>query len=463
MSFWKFVVVFLACMLSGAVLAQWAGPEPIDDNEPGSRTPKVAGNQVGQALAVWRLGSPADPGDRGLLIRFLDVGGSGWGPSVEIEDSANALSARPAINDAGDAVVAWRILQQMIRAAVHDSLSGSWADPERLDLNTGATVDRPRVAMDPAGNAVVIWQEEDEGEFRLWAAFYDASDGQWSAAQTIDDQIEMEGDPRAEITVDGLGHFTVIFRVLAAGGSQSIHATRLANGATSWSSAETISEITQTVSGDLSVSASGDGQVVAVWLQRQLVSQTGVWVNRYDPGQGGWQTAENINSLAAQITPVGAIDGAGNVFAAYRQYITVDEDLRLQVFSRRWDVAQATWLPEEMIYDQPSAVQGGFDICIDADDAGNAILAFMRWIENGREVPAVYFDSRLQGWGQPQTIDAGIPEDTAFSPDCAMIGDGHGVAVWQELIESDSDNARSFANIYNQPADTIHADRFELQ
>jgi hypothetical protein len=154
---------------------QGAGPELIGTYDDYTITdPHVVMDEAGNAIAVWRQRD----GTRDDICARRYVAGSGWqgsGPELIGTNHGNVGNANVAMDGVGNAVAAWwqhdgtRDNIWARRYVVGSGWQG--AGPELIELDEGDT-GTPLVAMDRAGNAVVIWRQSDGAAHNLWANEY---------------------------------------------------------------------------------------------------------------------------------------------------------------------------------------------------------------------------------------------------------------------------------------------------
>jgi len=75
-----------------------------------------------------------------------------------------------AVGPNGDAVAVWPRYDGSVFSIYANRLtSGVWGTPELLETNTGNTALQPQVAVDPNGDAVVVWTQPGGGTFNIYA------------------------------------------------------------------------------------------------------------------------------------------------------------------------------------------------------------------------------------------------------------------------------------------------------
>jgi hypothetical protein len=144
----------------------WSAPQPIDwfpfDVE--ILLPHLAVAPSGRAVLAWR--APTLVEDR-YAVRASTREDGVWSPPHELGLVSGAIGIgdpQVAIDARGDAIVAWIDTNPpaapgrgIVRAAIRPA-GGGWSPPRTLSGDDGyASTSTPRVAIDEAGNAAVLW------------------------------------------------------------------------------------------------------------------------------------------------------------------------------------------------------------------------------------------------------------------------------------------------------------------
>jgi hypothetical protein len=303
--------------------------------------PHVAVDSDGNAIAVWHQSD----GERENIWANRWTPGDGWGAAerIETDDRGHAGNPRIAIDPDGDAIAVWHQsdgVPGFERADIwanHYTPNDGWGNARRIENNEGGETRLPQVAMDPEGNAVVVWHQSEDGRFDIWSNRYVPEVG-WGNAERIDDNDTGDAD-YPKVGVDANGHAIAVWKQFEAI-TVEIWANRYAPGV-GWGGAERIENNDE---GDalrprMAVSANGDA--IAVWPQVDG-SRYDVWSNAYTPGRG-WGDAERIDpSNEGPGQPVKievAIDPNGNALAVWlrRDPAIVAAGTQTQLWSARYE------------------------------------------------------------------------------------------------------------------------------
>lgn len=170
----------------------WGTAQRLDDF---GTDPRVASDAAGNAIAVW---------SGGLANRYTS--GDGWGTPEDLRAVSEAGSAtNVAMSPDGQAIAVWRQLDgSRTDLWANRYVPGNgWSTAELIETDDAGGVAWPDVALDPSGNAVAVWEQSDGTRLNIWANQYVADQG-WAAAELI--ETEDLGDarhPRVAVDPDG--------------------------------------------------------------------------------------------------------------------------------------------------------------------------------------------------------------------------------------------------------------------
>jgi hypothetical protein len=180
----------------------WVSALPVQDDGVNSPTdPVVAVDAEGAATMVWLSESPS--GDFTVQASIHPVGGS-WSAPQDLSGPGAVEGALDlAVDAAGDAVVVWtegatpdRAVQVRTRVA-----GGAWAPA--ATLSDPADSSDPTGGIDDAGNAVALWSGDVGGSTAILCATASLG-GAWSrCADPLSDPDTNAEDPDVVVLPDG--------------------------------------------------------------------------------------------------------------------------------------------------------------------------------------------------------------------------------------------------------------------
>jgi hypothetical protein len=419
------VVLSQGAPLSVTATPQWQAAAPIETDDNGNaQGPSLAVNAAGEAVAVWM--QPG--GGVGINIwanRYTPAGG--WGAAQRISDgSGDAQGAQAVALDAnGNAIAVWQ-QSDSIWANRYTAGSG-WGTPELIETGNGWAYS-PQVGVDASGNAIAVWAQQVGARSSVVANRYVAGSG-WGTPVTI--EADDSGDVSApQIAVDAAGNAVVVWAWAAdSGGSNfvySVWANRYVPGA-GWSVAAPIdSNNTEQPNPAPQVALDATGNAIAVWHRRDSGTDS-VASNRYTAG-AGWGSAAFLETDAAIISRNARIaaDAAGNAITVWEQYAGATANVMASRYS-----AGSGWGTPVLIETNDAGSAFTPQIVIDADGNATALwsqrdaAAFTFNIWTNRYVPG-------SGWGSAVAIDGQV--EPAQAPALGVDASGRVVAVWEQTV-----------------------------
>jgi hypothetical protein len=187
----------------------WSGAALLETDDGQANAVQVALSATGDAIVIWRHDSIS--GDSIRANHY--VVGRGWGDHFSIGPTSSfASGARVAFDADGDAIVVWSQQEDPrydVWARRYVAGTG-WGEAELLNTGDDGNALNPQIAFDPRGNALVVWEQHDGTRKNLWARRYVAANA-WSAPVLI--ETEDAGDAiDSQIGVDADGNAIAIWR-----------------------------------------------------------------------------------------------------------------------------------------------------------------------------------------------------------------------------------------------------------
>jgi hypothetical protein len=390
--------------------------------------PELAVNAKGAAAVAWIEDSNLE-----LRASIFDVASGHWGPQTPVSAAGAMVPDMPhvAVDPAGNAIVIWHQggnPSRSIWANRYDASSGAFAGPVALQSDQSGFSEYVRVAVDPDGNAIAVWLHYGDDQLsRIHSSRYDVAANTWSEPQPIDLDIT-QGSSDADVVVDRDGNAIAAWVELDDVNSwQNVYAARFDRATATWSEPERID--TDDTGGDnhprLSADAAGD--VFVTWHQvddpERAVVQA--WANRYDVYCKRWGDAVQLDDGQAPnrdivYTDVAA-DAKGDALAVWNQ--------DSHVFASRYDAKTATWTEAEQIEFEPSTV---VEPRIAVDDGGRGIAVWQQDFSGRQAAVASRYDPSTHSWSPRQALDSDV-DDRSFTPQVAIDAEGRALVIWYQL------------------------------
>lgn len=216
----------------------------------------------------------------------------------------------------GSATAVWQLYggkNDIVESAGRQA-GGSWSAPYKLFGDVRDIYISPQIAVDPVGNMTAVWDRREGRTFVVQSATRPAG-GSWS----VPVNLSKPGATSALVAVDPEGEATVVWLLEREGGNRSVvqSATRPAGG--SWSASVDISKPGRyTQEAQIAVGPQGDA--TAIWARsngRDLVVQSAT-----RPAGGSWSAPIDISVHRGQggFYPRLVVDSWGNATAIWEGY-----------------------------------------------------------------------------------------------------------------------------------------------
>ena len=351
-----------------------------------------------------------------------------WSPAtlIETDNLGDGTRARVAMDASGNAIAVWQQndnVRPNIWANRYSSTSQSWGVPTLLETGDAGGAFEPQVAMAGNGDAVAVWYQDDgASRNNIWANRYVAATDSWGTATLLEASTATASSP--QVAVDVSGDAMVVWSAYA--GSASIWAIRYTAG-TGWDAAAQRIETGATNSaGAAQIAVGANGDAFAVWT-RFDGARNNIWANRYAIATHAWETATPIESGNAGTAeaPHVAVDVNGNAVAAWTYF----DGARYDILVNRYGVSSHGWDPVTPSL-TATATGGGDAPRVAVDVAGNATVVWAQ-ADAGRYS---IWANRLTvgaGWATAVLIETDDAGDAAL-PQVAVDGTGNAIAVWYQ-------------------------------
>ena len=379
----------------------------------------------GQCVAVWEDERVAD------VFGSTRLPGGDWGGPVRVSDGerlAIQQEADIAVAPDGKAVAVWRDGrggQDGIYSARRPA-GGAWGPNERVNDNwVPATAQTPSVAVDTAGNAYCVWEDERNGNPDVYFA-HRPNGGAWSANIRVNDDTGNAPQRDPAIAVDPAGNAYIVWGDERNGNSDIYFAFRGANGQIH-PNMRVSDDAGSAMQWQPTIAADAGGAAYAAWADtrdgRNLIYFA------YRPPEGPWTPNVRVDSDATgrvQWFPDIAVDGRGNAYLVWH-------DFQDQVIHFAYRPDGGLWLPRVPVSDHTGLyMKTRPSIAVDLE--GNA---WALWWDNrdGRDDIYSSFRSSAGGWSPNVRVNDRIGDAiyTQFhNPSVGVDGAGNAYAVWDD-------------------------------
>jgi hypothetical protein len=292
----------------------WATPTIVLDTANSVDDPRVAMDADGNIITLWKLFSGPNTF---VQASTLPVGGTTWTDPVDVSAVIGSVGTpQLALNEHGKAIAIWQHSTGGIGIIQASRLAfgGVWTTPTDLS-NPGQDASFPQVAVDPAGNAVAVWERSNGTNIIIQAATFSSEGTTWTTPVNLSNPGQDARFP--QVAVDSAGNAVAVWQ-RSDGTNTIIQATTLPFGAATWTTPVNLSDPGQDASSS-QVKVDPAGNAVAVW-QRSDGTNTIIQAATFSFGGATWTTAKNLSSPGQNATrPQIAVDTTGNAVAVWQR------------------------------------------------------------------------------------------------------------------------------------------------
>ena len=319
----------------------------------------------------------------------------------------------------------WDIWAQALRLARPDAVSQLW----------------PAMAIDGSGNAVVVWGDDRNGDSDIYAQRLDASGNRlWATDVRVNSDSGTASQHLPAVAVDGSGNALVVWRD-DRNGNYDIYAQKLnIAGGRLWAEDVRVNSDSGMAWQDApAVAMYEDGNAIVVWYDLRN-GDADIYAQKLDGGGSKlWGTDVRVSSdsgMAWQYDPSVAVSGGANAIVVWRNYRNGDSDIYAQKLggggNKLWEV--------DVRVNSDSGTASQVVPAVAMDRSGNVLVVWLDWRSNSEGIYA----QRLDGSGNrlwPADVRVSSDSGTAQqdSPTVAMYGDGNAIVVWHDYRNGDAD------------------------
>jgi hypothetical protein len=346
----------------------------------------------GSFVVVWQ--SEVEGLDDEIRARRFAASGEPLGGELEV----NTLHAGPqnlpalALDAAGNFVVVWQSLVAsnfQIRARRFDATGQPRGDEFLVSTRRGDTHAAPVVVMARNGGFVVAWESPLQGSYEIRARLFDAQ-GVAQGGEIAVNTLTASSQRSPALAVDASGNFVVVWRSNIAG-SFELRAQRFNAKAVAQGSELPVNAFRAGDQLAPAVAMDARGNFVVVW-ENALDDQFEIRSRRFS-AQGvalAEEAAVSSESAGEQFSPAVAMSAHGDFVVTWHGEARGDAEIRARTFSRQ-GVARGGELAVNSVSagTQKSAAvamnaRGDFAVCWHSDAAGSWDIAARRYAHGER-------------------------------------------------------------------------------
>jgi hypothetical protein len=404
-------------LMASPAHAGWLPPHTFATApEPHEQGASATANASGRALVAWHS---FDGFSDSVYVSERPPGATAdWQSPRRLSTFlANAHYPRVALDDAGNAVVVWTLTYseyfEVVQASIRLGPNGEWSSAAQISP-PGEWSELAEVAFDNEGNLTAVWANITR-QGVVQAAVYSTSSQTWSEPQTVSTP-EMRNGPRLAVAPSGRA---VVAWSTAAGGANTVLRASIRPSRTgTWLPERDVS--TQDGSSSVNdIAEHASGQAIVIW-DRFRATTDYVEVATLPAGSLEWGPPQRLNRAGTNgYNAKVAIDQDGNAVAAWHR----DIDLRQDGIDASIRAAgEGGWSVPEAI------AEHAFIPALTIDAAGDAVAVYGE-IVGDTTIKARVRDARTGTWGPPSELSTPVFEayPLAIAPDPSR----GVIAVWQ--------------------------------
>ncbi len=423
------LLVLLAIAAAPAGAAAWSAPEEVSIPGGSASWSEVGIDAAGNATAVWTrsdgLHLLAQAGDRPL--------GGSWGAPIDLSGAVgNAESVTLAVDPAGDVIAAWkqRFAGSEAIEVNYKPAGGGWEGPATLEFGA-AVVETPAVAIDPAGDAVVIWRQGVGGNHVILASSM-PSGGAWASPLAISSSALNAEAPDVAMNASG----TALAVWQSSSGATSVVESNVLPLGGSWNGETPVSAPATVTEPPHVVADPTTGDFTAIWSR----SSTGLLAEVASlPASGAWGPPESVSTSGLEAhAPQVAVDSAGDAVAAwYRFDGSVGSVEGVQLTTGGSWTSPVRISPVGAEAEAPQVAMS---------PAGAAQVVWSGWNESTHNYATRTSSLLANGtWQVPNQLS--LEGEESYGPHVALDHSGHSVVVWNGEVTLGAEIESSFREI----------------
>ncbi len=189
----------------------WTHPADLTDtiSQSANSSPEVAMDDNGNAIIVWSIGT--------FHIYMSEYRNGEWTTPAKINPSGNnhAHSPQVAMDNNGNAIIVWEQYLGNYRIYKSEYRNGTWTHPtdifDYISPYGIYSTKHPEVAMDNNGNAIIVWSQWTGTDSQIFMSEY--RDGTWKHPADLTDNISPDGGgtERPQIAMDNNGNAIIVW------------------------------------------------------------------------------------------------------------------------------------------------------------------------------------------------------------------------------------------------------------
>ena len=214
----------------------WQAPVDLSDTGHEAYAPQIAIDYSdGEAIAAWESYNGAQRHRPGRGARRKPAA-PGRRPSTSPTRAMTPTRCRSPLNGKGEAIAVWELNNGsaiLAQAAARPEAGGAWQAPVSLSEGSGLAY-RPQVAVNDEGEAVVAWTRRGGGSEKVQVSVRAQAGGGWTAPATLASGPSNIDPFEATVAIDAHGDAVAVWALLDQSYNETISASVRPAGAEGW-------------------------------------------------------------------------------------------------------------------------------------------------------------------------------------------------------------------------------------
>jgi hypothetical protein len=322
----------------------------------------------------------------------------------------NPASPRIAMDNNGNAIIAWQMWQIPTGIAILEYHDGKWSDPKLFNMTGETTTGVPSVAMNSHGKSIVVW-EQGRNIYKV-----ESQNGKWGDPEKISN-LDYCRYPEVKMFENGQ---SIIIWLYDTGSyrQRKIYSREYING--NWNDQKIIS-LDGNDPGWLRIASDNKGNAIVVWTQLEGTTFRG-YMNEFRSNRWATPSACTPSNVVLDSLSI-AMSKNGNAVLAWQQMVNyISQVYTTEYINGIW--SDPTLRSQEGVKSVRPLVT--------MDNKGNTILLWNQEAYRGYEVYMKEY--RHNNWGNKVLLAL---SDNILNPvvyASSMNNKGDAIIVWEQAI-----------------------------
>ncbi len=426
----------------------------INDNDSNSSQydPFVAFDKSGNFIVTW---TDKRNGNSDIYAQRFAADGTTLGNNFKINDDYGDHSqekATLAIDGAGNLMVTWQdnrngdydIYAQMFSAdgtalntnfKVNDNNDNSWQA-------------EPSIAVDHSGNFIIVWRDERNGSYDIYAQRFTADGATIEANFKVNDNKGNSDQQMPSIAANDSGKFVIVWQD-SRNKNTDIYGQRFtADGMLLGENFKINKDLNTARQSEPALAVDAAGNFIVVWKDERNNKNEDIYLQRYasDGSPLGNNLKVNDDSVGAiQRDPAVAFDGSGNFVVAWEDFRSGYPDIYAQRFSADGTAIDVNFKVND---NENSNLTYGmqYNPSVAADASGKVMIVWVDKRNGDSDIYAQLFASDGTTLGANFKVNDDVEKNSQYDPAVAVDGTGNFIVVWVDTRDLFNDiYAQKFA------------------